>query len=134
MASGSRYIACSLAARETTCSQSCFPATAVTLSPLYTAVTWQCFYMPHYLLQRNMCRTTVVESNFSLNSCCIRDTRAKLNKCFGSVEAIRTDLTCCFDDITFRQCCIFSLSKRTRSPCGLLSAARDSVLWKSHPS
>jgi hypothetical protein len=60
----SSIIACSLAARETTCSQSCFPATAVMLSPVYTAVTWQCFYVSHYLLQRHICRTRGVESKF----------------------------------------------------------------------
>jgi hypothetical protein len=37
----SSIIACSLAAIETRCPQSCSLATAVVLSPVYTAVTWQ---------------------------------------------------------------------------------------------
>jgi hypothetical protein len=41
-------IACSLVARGTMCPQSCSLATAVVLSPVYTALTWQCIYMPQY--------------------------------------------------------------------------------------
>jgi hypothetical protein len=41
-------IACSLVAVETTCPQSCSLATAVLLSPVYTAVTWQWVYMSGY--------------------------------------------------------------------------------------
>jgi hypothetical protein len=39
-------IACSLVSRET-CPESCSLATAVVLSPVYTAVTWQWVYMSH---------------------------------------------------------------------------------------
>jgi hypothetical protein len=44
----SSIIACSVVAGETTCLQSCSLATAVILSPVYTAVTWQWVYMPQY--------------------------------------------------------------------------------------
>jgi hypothetical protein len=45
----SSIIACSLVAGETTCPESCSLATAVVLSPVYTAVTWQLVYMSQYL-------------------------------------------------------------------------------------
>jgi hypothetical protein len=41
-------IACSLVARERTCPQSCSLATAVVLSPVYTAVAWQWVSMSQY--------------------------------------------------------------------------------------
>jgi hypothetical protein len=62
----SSIIACSLVSGET-CPRSCFPATAVILSPVYTAVTWQCVYMSHHLLQQKMCRTEAVERNEAYN-------------------------------------------------------------------
>jgi hypothetical protein len=41
----SSIITCSLVSGETTCPQSCSLATAVVLSPIYTAVTWQWVFM-----------------------------------------------------------------------------------------
>jgi hypothetical protein len=41
-------IACSLVAGETKYPQSCSLATAVVLSPVYTAGTWQWVYMSQY--------------------------------------------------------------------------------------
>jgi hypothetical protein len=43
----SSIISCHLVAGETS-PQSCFPATAVLLPPVYTAVTWQWVYMSQY--------------------------------------------------------------------------------------
>jgi hypothetical protein len=54
----SSIIACSLIAGETTSPQSSSPATAVILSPVYVAVTWQCDNMYNckpekHLFERN---------------------------------------------------------------------------------
>jgi hypothetical protein len=51
----SYIIACLLVTRETTCPQSCFLATAVVLSPVYTAVTWQWVYMSQYFFPCCVC-------------------------------------------------------------------------------
>jgi hypothetical protein len=45
----SSIVACSLVAGVITCPQSCSLATAVLLSPFYTAVTWQRVYMSQYI-------------------------------------------------------------------------------------
>jgi hypothetical protein len=44
----SSIIVCSLVEGESKCPQSCSLATAAVLSPVYTAVTWQCVYMSQY--------------------------------------------------------------------------------------
>jgi hypothetical protein len=58
----SSIIACSLVAGETTCSQSCSLATAVVLSPVYTAVAWQSVYMSQNIILPPKSRS----SNWSL--------------------------------------------------------------------
>jgi hypothetical protein len=60
----SSIIACSLVAGEATCPQSCSLATAVILSSIYTAVTWQWVYMSlymFYLVRLSLHRTKSVE-------------------------------------------------------------------------
>jgi hypothetical protein len=46
----STIIACSFVAGETMCPPSCSLATAVVISPVYTAVTWQWVYMSQYII------------------------------------------------------------------------------------
>jgi hypothetical protein len=45
-------IVCFLVTGDTTCQQNCSLATAVVLSPVYTAVTWQWVYMSQYYIHR----------------------------------------------------------------------------------
>jgi hypothetical protein len=47
----SSITACCLLAGGTTCLLSCSLATAIFLSPAYTAVIWQCVYMSQYILK-----------------------------------------------------------------------------------
>jgi hypothetical protein len=47
-------IACFLVAGKMVCLQSCSLATAVVLSPVYTAVTWPRLRMPQYDIPRYM--------------------------------------------------------------------------------
>jgi hypothetical protein len=53
-------IACSLVAGKTTCPQSCSLATAVVLSPVYTAVTWQQVHMSQYGEVRKLLSCAVI--------------------------------------------------------------------------
>jgi hypothetical protein len=50
----SSIIACSFVAREIVCPQSCSLATAVVLSPVYVAVTWQRVCMSQYLTSHSI--------------------------------------------------------------------------------
>jgi hypothetical protein len=86
----SSIIACSIVAGATTCLQSCSLATAVILSPVYTAVTWQWIYMPQY--------TKTLNSEWVSTVC---------------TDAIRNGFiyTCCTYTKTFPLCHILDLQR-----------------------
>jgi hypothetical protein len=70
----SSIIACSLVAGATTCPQRCSLATAVVLSPVYIAVTWQWVYMSqYYTLQHVSAFSAIIRLYMFLHSplfCC----------------------------------------------------------------